>query len=70
MTRLLRLALWLPAVRARAAAPDGPRPLHFCVNRAAGHSGPTDFDAQVQSYTDEQTFLLWQLGHPDVQPRP
>lgn len=63
--------LWMGAkfvARARAAAPGGPRPVLFRVVREAGHSGPTDPDAQLDSYTDEQAFLLWQLGHPDFQP--
>lgn len=63
--------LWMGAkfiARVRAAAPDGPRPVLFRVVRDAGHSGPTDPDEQVDSYTDEQAFLLWQLGHPAFQP--
>ncbi len=40
----------------------------FRVERETGHSGPSDFEAQVRSFTDDLAFQLWQLGHPDFQP--
>ena len=65
------IPLWMGAkfvARARATAGPGSGPLLFRVERDAGHSGPTDFDAQLRSYTDDLAFQLWQLGHPDFQP--
>ena len=67
------IPLWMGAkfvARARATAGLGSGPLLFRVEREAGHSGPTDFDAQLRAYTDDLAFQLWQLGHPDFQPRP
>jgi len=65
------IPLWMGAkfvARARARAGPGSGPLLFRVERDAGHSGPTDFAAQVDVYTDDLAFTLWQLGHPDFQP--
>jgi prolyl oligopeptidase len=65
------IPLWMGAkfvARARATAGPGSGPSLFRVEREAGHSGPTDFEAQVDVYTDDLAFTLWQLGHPDFQP--
>jgi prolyl oligopeptidase len=64
--------LWMGAkfvARARATAPPGGPPILFWVDRQAGHSGPDDFDAQVDSLADEMAFMFWNLGHPDFQPQ-
>lgn len=64
--------LWMGAkfvARARAAAGPGSGPLLFRVERDAGHSGPSDFETQVDAHVDDLAFTLWRLGHPDFQPR-
>lgn len=51
--------------RLRAAAPQG-KPVLWDIRWEAGHNAGIDY---VQLDTDEFTFLLWQLGHPEFQPR-
>lgn len=66
------IPLWMGAkfvARARSAAGPHSGPTLFRVEREAGHGGPVDFDAQVDAYADELSFMLWQVGHPDFQPR-
>lgn len=65
------IPLWMGAkfvARARAFAGPGSGPVLFRVERAAGHSGPTDPDAQLKTYVDDLAFQMWQLGHPAFQP--
>lgn len=65
------IPLWMGAkfvARARSSAGPGSGPVVMRVDRAAGHAGPTDFEAQVEAWADQLAFLLWQLGHPDFQP--
>mgnify|MGYP006196954355 CR=1 FL=1 len=65
------IPLWMGAkfvARARRAAGAGSGPLLFRVEREAGHNGPTDFEDQVNAFTDDLAFALWRLGHPDFQP--
>ncbi len=66
------IPLWMGAkfvARARSTAGPGSGPLLFRVDRDAGHNGPATFDARVSAYTDDLAFQLWQLEHPDFQPK-
>jgi prolyl oligopeptidase len=65
------IPLWMGAkfiARARAAAPGGPRPILFRVDRDTGHGGAEGIEAQADALADDLSFQLWQLGHPDFQP--
>lgn len=62
------IPLWVGGkmvARLRAAAPSG-EPVLWKIEWEAGHNAGVDY---VQLDTDEFAFLLWQLGHPDFQPR-
>ena len=52
--------------RTRSASPQG-KPVLWAIQWNAGHNVGVDY---LQADTDTMTFLLWQLGHPDFQPKP
>lgn len=64
--------LWMGAkfvARARTTAGEPSAPVLFRVERDAGHAGPADIGVRADVYADELAFMLWNMGHPDFQPR-
>lgn len=56
------------AARLQAATTSG-RPVLIRIDDDAGHGIGSTRDQQAQQVVDSYAFLLWQLGHPDFQPR-
>ena len=62
------IPLWVGGkmvARTRSASPQG-KPVLWTIQWNAGHNVGVDY---LQADTDAMTFLLWQLGHPDFQPK-
>jgi prolyl oligopeptidase len=67
-----RVVSWEPdkmAARLQAATVGG-RPVLLCVNYQDGHGGVGGAKTQGEELTaDQSSFLLWQFGVPEFQPK-
>lgn len=62
------IPLWVGGkfvARLRAALPEG-KPVLWDIQWESGHNAGVDY---VQTDTDQMAFFLWQLGHPEFQPK-
>jgi len=65
-----RVAPWEPGKFAAAlqAASTSGKPVLLKVNYDNGHF-TEDRDVTIKNFADQYTFMMWQTGHPDFQPR-